>query len=187
MEEVLVNAGIPEGMLNVIRSLYSLARAVCFAWDSNGRADMKHLLWFFSGIAQGCPLSGSMFAILMDPILCMLCDKFDCFEKGPTRVCADDICSVFASMSLLPDVAKCFQLIQDATSLTLGLSKCVVVPLAPPSCDLFDEVKKYIRRSSVLTRTFSSSPRYTCTCTIWLSVNTQHSKLAQREHPTQCL
>ncbi len=64
--------GFPKGWLNVVESLYDGCEAYCeshegFAW----------LFSIISGILQGCPLSGSLFVFIIDPLLFLLIIHID--------------------------------------------------------------------------------------------------------------
>ena len=59
---------------------------------------MVCFLRYLSGIIQGCPLSGSTFAVILDPILRMMIHAFDsvpCKSSGTKGAiivaCADDL------------------------------------------------------------------------------------------------
>ena len=83
---VLMCLKIPEGLLNFMKKLYDGNKAFMTVGGVN-----LFLFMVISSVLQGCPLSGSLFVICMDPILFM-------FEKhivkkglGNVLACADDI------------------------------------------------------------------------------------------------
>ena len=61
---VLAARGCPDGFINVVRAMYSL---VTTFFRTDGR--LSFLCWVLAGVLQGCPLSGMLFAIIMDPFL----------------------------------------------------------------------------------------------------------------------
>ena len=84
-----------------------------------------------SGIRQGCPLSGTIFALLIDPILRMLHHSMG---EGPGRTTigdyADDLACVVSDYTRdVPKMLRVFALAQQASVLTLKFRKCVLVPL----------------------------------------------------------
>ena len=61
---VLKHMRIPDGLMNVIRAIYHCN----LAWGSI-RGCLSPLFVAMSGILQGCPLSGLLFAWIMNPFL----------------------------------------------------------------------------------------------------------------------
>ena len=49
------------------------------------------LVWFTSGVIQGCPMSGLLFVAAVDPMLTEMHKQLDAKNKAVTRACADDI------------------------------------------------------------------------------------------------
>ena len=131
MWAVLRGVKVPSGMLNVIRALYDMAEAVRFINGKQGPS-MEHCFYFFSGILQGCPFSGSLFDLCLDPILRWL-DEMCVADRECVRACADDLGGAFGCLKITKQLQNVFRNIEGATNLRLGTSKCVVVPLASPS------------------------------------------------------
>ena len=90
---------------------------------------------------QGCPLSGSLFVICLNPFLHLL-DKFLYAPEGPpvgdfcqkdigeiARAFADDLALVLAGLQKLPKIASLFKILQQVSGLSLKASKCVLIPL----------------------------------------------------------
>ena len=75
------------------------------------------LFFYTSGIIQGCPLAGAMFAICSDPILRAFIHPIDNKNRGVTRACADDIGCSLRHISHLYAISKIFQ----AAKLIAGL------------------------------------------------------------------
>ena len=56
--------GMPEGLVDAIRALYKMNKA--YMNTPNG---IVFMLFILSGVLQGCPLSGSLFVIAIDPLI----------------------------------------------------------------------------------------------------------------------
>ena len=85
------------------------------------------LFWAFSGVMQGCPLSGSLFVLAFDPFLRKLRAKIDLLNVGVSRACADDVAVVCFSFSGLKDIREAFSDAAKLAALCLRLTKCAVV------------------------------------------------------------
>ena len=112
-----------EDVQNIIKSFYCF----CFGYirTKDGHIFFMRLI---CGIIQGCPLSGSVFALLSDPLLERIEHELRHCEKGNmAQACADDIGLVLSKLSNLEVVYNCFKQIQTAAGLTLKPSKCNIV------------------------------------------------------------
>ncbi len=82
-----------------------------------------------SGIKQGCPASGSLFAIALDPFLRLLCLRL----PGPVSIVsafADDMGIVTRDLLRgLEIIAELTALLRAATAMRLNPSKSIVIPL----------------------------------------------------------
>jgi endonuclease/exonuclease/phosphatase family metal-dependent hydrolase len=94
-----------------------------------------------SGIKQGCPASGSLFALALDPFLRLLCLRL----PGPISIAsafADDIAVVTREfLQGLAALAALFTLLERATAMKLNPTKCVLIPLGRQTPE---EIKKHI-------------------------------------------
>ena len=121
---VLRARGVPIGLIDLIDSMYRLVSAfmVC-----GGR--FRFLFWILAGVLQGCPLSGMLFAIVMDPFLVKLDAELCRPQLGTVRACADDVGAALRHLSSLR-IAKCtFDAAREVANLCLKPTKCVLVPV----------------------------------------------------------
>mgnify|MGYP002176331320 FL=1 len=91
---ILETIKIPIGLLNFFRGLDHNNR--CFADFGNGTQFLYDIL---SGIIQGCPLSGSIFVLTVDPFLQLLKRTI---PSATNRAFADDIATLVQSLQDLP-------------------------------------------------------------------------------------
>ena len=71
----------------------------------NGHLQFLFLIW--SGVLRGCPLSGSLFAMVMDSFLRAMVVQVEASQLGIIRACADDVGAAlrdFRSLVLLADM-----------------------------------------------------------------------------------
>ena len=132
-------AGFPDGFISLFEGVY-------FHCECVGRGDSCTTLLFIvaSGILQGCPLAGLAFTVAINPILAFFADKVEARGLGITKACADDIAAVCFKLSSLVGYARGFRLARALAGLHLKPPKCVIVPLAPPSPDLHDLVRRLL-------------------------------------------
>ena len=128
---VLKHIKVPRGVLNIFKALYD---------GNEGFTSIGGLItWMFTvgcGVLQGCPLSGSLFVIAIDPLL-FLFEKYICSPGfGTVSACADDIGAVVNSLKGLKRLKTLFSLMTRASGLTLKPAKCILIPLA---CDVTPE------------------------------------------------
>ena len=93
-----------------------------------GEGVTKIAFWILSGVLQGCPLSGMLFAFVIDPFL--RCMKATIQDKGlaQIRACADDIGAAMQNIHVLKLFEPIFQTAAEVANLWLKPKKCVVVP-----------------------------------------------------------
>ena len=111
--------------LNVFLALYS---------GNEGFSSIGGLIvWLFSvtcGVLQGCPFSGSLFVIAIDPLLHLFEKYIQSPGLGRIYACADDLGAAVTSVRALITVFHLFVRMTEASGLTLKPSKCVLIPLA---------------------------------------------------------
>jgi hypothetical protein len=123
MWRVLESSGLPPAIIRLIRCFY---RGCAHLIRVDGRQyPGPHLL---SGVRQGCPLSGLLFAIIMEPILRTVCRSLGPY--GHLRAYADDIGIVVLDYLVVIGVlGGAFQRIGAASGLFLNVGKTIFIPL----------------------------------------------------------
>ena len=121
-----------------------------FSYLSHGGALI--LLWLVrSGVLQGCPLSGLLFSIAMDPFAC----AFDRLQQRLNtqrlnvcvRLCADDVGAAIAKIDMLKSFHIVFQKAEALSGLTLKSAKCILVPLFDRNFEMIErQVKAWLRK-----------------------------------------
>jgi hypothetical protein len=139
---VLDLIGAPCGLRNLVRALYRACRAFAVM---NG--DIRFLYFVQSGVLQGCPLSGMLFAIIFDPFLRHLEAVIDARRQGTSRACADDVGASLNSLSSLLEIKPCFDAAERLGGLGLKPAKCVIIPtVAILTDELAAKVKEWLNR-----------------------------------------
>eukprot|EP00959_Pyramimonas_sp_CCMP1952_P348083 7290822-Pyramimonas_sp.AAC.1 len=62
---------------------------------------LQYLFDLSSGIIQGCPASGALYAVGSHPMLAAFHDRLDRHRYALTRACADDVGSALAKLCFL--------------------------------------------------------------------------------------
>ena len=143
--------GLPEGLLNYIRSLYEDNVCIYRGGDSD-----RTLYKIESGIIQGCPLSGSIFVLTVDPFLQLLKRTI---PSATNRAFADDIATLVQSLQDLPTLKRSFDLFRDISGLDLKVKKCSLIPLGiNPTPDAIKRVTRAVRKITPEWANFSVVP-----------------------------
>ena len=125
IRSVLKKIKIPQGMLNAFNVLYA---------NNEGVAKVGNLMkWIFSvkcGVLQGCPLSGTLFVLAIDPLLTLFEHHIHNPGLGAIYACADDIGAAFKDLRGLVKVHRLFELFRRASGLTLKPVKCIGIIVA---------------------------------------------------------
>ena len=120
--------------------------------------DVMFFMW--SGVLQGCPLSGSLYVIaanafLMDLESCMVRNQK---MFGVTRSCADDIGAVVYRLRGYSQLARVFRLSACFANLHLKHKKCIEIPLRDPACpDAMAALRTQLCRADPLWASFDFS------------------------------
>eukprot|EP00959_Pyramimonas_sp_CCMP1952_P106229 2221111-Pyramimonas_sp.AAC.1 len=85
------------------------------------------LFALLGGVMQGCPLSGTLWCVSLDPVVRALLVAVG--DEGLLSACADDVGMLLLRLARMAQVAEVFTLVQKLAKLTLAVKKCVMVPL----------------------------------------------------------
>ena len=91
---------------------------------------MAILILITSGVLQGCGLSGTLFAISMDPFLRQAEEEVERIQLGTVRACADDVGAAIRSLRAVIPMAAMFSRAFRFAGLAIKVSKCKLVPTA---------------------------------------------------------
>jgi hypothetical protein len=123
MWRVLESSGLPLAIIRLIRCFYRDCRHLIRV--DGRRYPGPRLL---SGVRQGCPLSGLLFAIIMEPILRTVCRSLGPY--GHLRAYADDIGIVVRDyFVVIGALGGAFLRIGAASGLLLNVGKTIFIPL----------------------------------------------------------
>ena len=121
---VLAKMRIPKGIIRALKALY----ADCSATIVLGGRRLRSFN-MLSGIRQGCPASGTLFALAIDPCLRYLISQIGP-ARGLVNAYADDIAAVLRDMfKSIGMIDLIFKTIGRATSLHLHPGKVQIIPL----------------------------------------------------------
>lgn len=116
---VLEVARVNSAIVSFVKGVYLLAHSVA------DRTSLSPLLFFFfSGVLQGCPLSGTLWALSR-----WLQGLLQVPVPGMLRACADDLGLVLHHIQQLHAVDKVFSLAGKVANLKLAPPKCKLIPL----------------------------------------------------------
>ncbi len=92
-----------------------------------GEAD-RFSQWTLTGVLQGCPLSGLIFARAIDQFSRCAESRVDSLACGVARACADDVGAVAQSIYFLKEYLDVLQAARRASGLMLNTKKCALIP-----------------------------------------------------------
>ena len=101
------------------------------------------VIWLFDalcGVLQGCPASGTLFVIAINPCLHLIDESIG--KNDIVRAFADDIAIVIDRLGTLSQIAKIFEAFRRASNLAVKPNKCVIIPLGSP---FSDEIVRKVR------------------------------------------
>jgi hypothetical protein len=118
----LAAARLPTGIITFFSALYDNNQVY-----ANIDGTVCWLFEVLSGVLQGCPASGSLFVIAINPCLKMINASI-----GPNDICrafADDIATVLESIRTLAKIESIFEIMRRISNLSIKSKKCVLIPL----------------------------------------------------------
>jgi len=139
---VLEARGLPKGLIDFFQCVYFLNCAL----TSIGNSD-TFLLWYFSGVLQGCPGSAFIFNVILDPLLAAFAQVISLPGRGIVRACADDIGAALTTYKSLAHMFPIFESAENIAGLTLKPAKCNVVPTSEPMSEfLVSVIRQWLRQ-----------------------------------------
>ena len=94
---IIMQIGMPRGLQKAIKRMYADNEAF---YECGG--DIYWLFCVVSGVLQGCPLSGSLFVICMDPLLHFFKPHIEDRGLCIVRACSDDVGATLGALHVLP-------------------------------------------------------------------------------------
>ena len=122
---VIEQNSTPDGFRQIIRAMYGFVE--CGTVPEGAYFFMYLIL---SGVLQGCPLSGLIFAMAVDPFLNKFVAEAEDTGAAVIRACADDIGAALRDVSGLTILKPTFDDAKQYAGLSLKTKKCVLVPTA---------------------------------------------------------
>jgi len=130
----------PEGLRKLIFVIYFMH----ITYGSFG-GTLVILFQICSGVLQGCPLSGLIFAIVADPGMSAFDEAINKSKVGCVRACADDVGAALKTIWGLLPMKDIFDDLEACAGLTLKPKKCVIVPTGEPlSQQVVDFIKGFL-------------------------------------------
>ena len=131
---VLRFINFPSGRLVLVQKLYPSNEA-----SYGSESGLVFLFSILSGVLQGCPLSGSLFAIVIDLLLHFFKKHVEDSALASCRACEDDIGMALKHMSSIPSNCKWFEEYSIISGLTLKPSKCIIIVLSSICADVANQ------------------------------------------------
>ena len=122
------------GFRTAIKRLYKGNRAF---GECNGL--LSFMFEILTGVLQGCPLSGTLFVLAIDPLLWMFRIQIN---SAVVRACADDVGVALRFLKQLRILYDIFEKYAKATNLKLKPGKCIIIPT---TCMLDEESLSLLR------------------------------------------
>lgn len=140
----LASGGFHAGQCASVAGLYANASV----WVGlSGEQEM--LFWVRSGIVQGCPLSGLLFGITVDPVLRMLEAALRAVGPSALWACADDVGAVCYSKTHLLAMRHPFKVAEGAARLRLKPTRCQLILLGEPATEsAVGRIRSWLREAA---------------------------------------
>eukprot|EP00973_Karenia_brevis_P042859 5932742-Karenia_brevis.AAC.1 len=114
MLSVLGAMGLPPGLIRFISQMYSNTHTYLSCLGL-----CKYMCRVGAGVLQGCPLSGTLYALVTDVFLCELKEYINDTKIGVITACADDIGGALTSFRHLRVLAPVFKKFSKLAGLDL--------------------------------------------------------------------
>jgi len=103
---------------------------------------LMHMFSILSGVLQGCPLSGTLFVLVVDPLLWLFRVHIN---SAVIRACADDIGAALRRMDDLVILARIFEDFRKASRLTLKPAKCILIlTVCDEALENLDKIRQWL-------------------------------------------
>lgn len=147
----LRGAGLPIGALRLAAALYAPTSTLIAA----GNGPPVRML-VSAGVPQGCPLSGTAFAVAAQPVVQQL--ACDAGHRGLALAYADDLGLLLPEMCRLSAASRSLNAFARASAIALKISKCRLVPLRlhdRPRPAVIDAYRRAVERFAPAWRSMS--------------------------------
>ena len=125
LHRILLAAGLPPKVRKFVKSIY---QNCCHSIRIDGKLFPGPDL--LGGVRQGCPLSGILFALAIDPLLRIIFATLE--AEDVLRAYADDIAAVLFNWDItLPKLEPIFELFRKCSGLAVNVKKTILIPLVP--------------------------------------------------------
>ena len=104
--------------------------------------ECSHSIVVRAGVGLGCPMSPLLFALALDSFLSVLCSQVQICDI--VRAYADDMALVLHPLNTIPEVASCFNLLEQASAFHANIRKTILIPLFTTSSQ---QARSDIRRT----------------------------------------
>ena len=127
------HAHAPRGLIAFIEATYA---ADCALFPRDGGFAVLYAV--AAGLAQGCPLSGTLFVWLFDPFIRAAAVRLERADEGEIRASADDVGGSLKTLSGLSIMHSVFVSAEGLANLCVHPRKCVLVPTGAALTEQFE-------------------------------------------------
>ena len=124
IKRVLRAMGLPSPIIHILNELYTNNLAEIYL-----RGPTACFIEILSGIRQGCPASGSIFALCVDPVIRKIVSRIPRYSSLAVAFADDIAIAMAAFLTLLPSIFLIMSVVKAATGMMLNFSKTYIMPL----------------------------------------------------------